>query len=94
MPRLRSGGPDNRISLLRVRAVERGRSDERRRVTEIRRVPRRQAEAIVLAQQDRVSCSADHVVIEHAGVAHGLILLRGRDVGGWPDTRGCREISR
>ncbi len=34
-------------------------------------------------EQDGVSCSRDHIVIERACVAHGLIPFLGRDVGGY-----------
>ena len=43
-------------------------------------------------KQDRVSCAADHIVIERTGVAHRLILFLGSEMSGRPDSRGGREV--
>ena len=40
----------------------------------------------------RVGGSADHVVVEHAGLAHEFVLLVGRDVRGRTDARGRGEV--
>jgi hypothetical protein len=43
-------------------------------------------------EQDGVGRATDHIVIESAGLAHRPVLLFGRDMGGWSDSRGRREI--
>jgi hypothetical protein len=45
-------------------------------------------------EQYRVGGSADHVVVEQAGLAHEFVLAVGRNVRGRPDARGRGEVRR
>ena len=92
MPRLRLGDPANRISLgsfLSVSAVGLMDGVASQGFAGYRAIEQQHARSL---KQDGVSCTADYIVIERAGVAHRLILFLRSDVGGQSDTRGCREV--
>jgi hypothetical protein len=89
MPRLRSGLPGNQVAGSTSNApglLDGADSQRSAACCSIEQQPARSF------KQDGVSSSADHIVIERAGVAHRLILLLRRDVADRSDPRGCREV--